>query len=490
MPFVLRRHAFPFATALLSVTLAACTVAPPPPPVAGGDLGRVRLQSLHAEPGRAVTEEGASVPAQWWTLFHDASLDALEAKAIRSNLSLKTSLSRVDQSRAQLGLSDARLAPQLGLGGGYTRSAISANAPTAMLGAPTYGFDLWNVGLQASWEIDLWGYLKQLKAAALADMEAEQFAHDAAQVALTAEVAQRYVQLRGIEAQQLIAQRQLALTHESLHLAQRRQEHGIATEAEVAAARADEQLQVARTQALSLQHAALLNALSLLLAEPPQQLSVNLNAQAGQVPLAPHLPVGLPSELARRRPDILQAEAHLRAATANVGAAQADFYPRISLNGSFAMVAFHGSDLGNWDSREYAVGPTLYLPIFDGGRLKRTLALSEAAQQQAAIHYQQTVLQAWHEIDDALDAVSIESARKATLQEAAHARERGLHAAQRQLAEGAVDRQVPMQSEQQWLGTLAMARDNEAANALAVIQLYRALGGGWMAPEAHAEAQP
>lgn len=222
----------------------------------------------------------------------------------------------------------------------------------------------------------------------------------------------------------------------------------------------------------------MINALSLLLGEPPQALQSDVQA-ASALPRGPlRIPVGLPSELARRRPDIRRAEAALHGAIAQVGVAQADFYPRITLDGNVGLQSLQLSDLG-WDSRRFAFGPSLSVPLFDGGRLRGALQLREAHQQEAAILYRKTVLAAWHEVDDALMAYHSEQRRYASLEQAVGQTRQALDNAEQQYAQGTVDFLNVLSVQNALLANQAALVDSDSQVSLALVDMYRALGGGW-----------
>ena len=164
---------------------------------------------------------------------------------------------------------------------------------------------------------------------------------------------------------------------------------------------------------------------------------------------------------------------------ADIGAAEADFYPRIRLNGALGVQAFEFSDLGSWDSRRYAIGPSFYLPIFEGGRLQRTLELSEARHRLAAIDYQQTVLRAWHEVDDALHAYAAENRRHVALTEAMEQGRLALQLAKRTWQQGSADFSTVLMARRSLLSSQSALADCATAAALSVVSLYRAQGGGW-----------
>jgi NodT family efflux transporter outer membrane factor (OMF) lipoprotein len=189
--------------------------------------------------------------------------------------------------------------------------------------------------------------------------------------------------------------------------------------------------------------------------------------------------VGLPSELARRRPDIRQAEAQLHAATADIGVAVANFYPSVTLTGSVGLQSLQPWQMFNLNARNYAVGPGVTIPIFEGGQLKATLFLRKAQQQEAAINYQKIVLNAWHEVDNALTAYRTEQTRRDQLVQAVAQNQRALSLAQSRYQEGVADFLQVLTAQQNLLSTqqqLALATTNVSANLVAV---YKALGGGW-----------
>lgn len=374
------------AAPALVLVLAGCGLAPDvrEPTFASPDAA-LRARAAVVANEAALVEQAA--PSKWWQLFGDATLTALQAEAAASNLDLQAATARIEESRAQLGIANASRRPQLAADASYTRSALSEGSPMAALGAPTSTLDSWSLGLQTSWELDLWGHLRHLSESAEAQLQASAYGMDAVKVSVAGDVARSYLLLRGIQAQQTIVEENRQIADNLVRLTESRQRNGVATRYDAAAARADLAGIEARLTQLKQQRDTLMNVLALLLGKPPRELDAHLGSTS-LPPMPKRLPVGVPSELARQRPDILQAEARLRAAVADNGAAKADFYPRISLTGSVGVQAFDFSDLGSWDFRRFSVGPTLYLPIFQGGRLKSNLALSTARHRLAGIAYQ------------------------------------------------------------------------------------------------------
>jgi NodT family efflux transporter outer membrane factor (OMF) lipoprotein len=424
----------------------------------------------------ALIEE--AVPSQWWRLFDDATLIALEAEAAQSSLDLLAAAERIEEHRAHLGLAESARRAQVAADAGYARSALSEHSPMAMLGAPTAATELWTLGLQAVWELDLWGHLRHLAKSAEARLQASRFGMAAVRVSVAAEVARVYLLLRGVQRQEMITAENRRIAADLLRMAESRERNGVATRYDTAAAHADLAGIEARSIQLRHQRDLLMNTLALLLGKPPRELDARL-ATANRPSMPRQLPIGIPSELARRRPDILQAEARLRAAVADIGAARADFYPRIRLTGSAGVQAVDFSDLGPWASRRSAVGPVLYLPIFDGGRLKSNLVLSEARHRLAGIDYRQTVLRAWHEVDDALGTYASEAKRSDELRFAVAQNETALAVARRGYREGLADFSAVLLARRSLLVSRSALSDCATASALSVVSLYRALGGGW-----------
>jgi len=475
MKLASRQSLLTLASPLAPLLLASCVSVPPVhlPQMDTSATLRAREAIVVNQP--ALTE--AQAPSRWWSLFNDSTLSELMSQ-LDSSLDIQTAALRIEESRAQLGLADAPRGPSLSALGGYSRSAISENSPTHQLGAPTSGQDTWSLGLQAGWELDLWGHLRHLSESAQANLDASYLGREAVQISVTADIARTYLLLRGVQAQASLVEQNLRIAEELVQMAESREKNGVATRFDAASARADAAALKAQMSQLHHQRDALMNAVALLLGKPPRELDERL--YFAEIPSMPsRLPIGVPSELARQRPDILQAEARLRAAVADIGAAKADFYPRISLTGALGVQAFDLSDLGSWGSRHFSVGPTLYLPIFEGGRLRSQLALTEARHRLAGVAYQQTVLRAWHEVDNALGAYTSELERHEHLQLALEQNQIALSVAQRSYQEGSADFTTVLLARRNLLASQAELSDCATASALAVVSLYRALGGGW-----------
>lgn len=464
---------------LLVALLSACTLGPDfVAPAATAPAAWPALQQA-AAPSQPTA---MPLPARWWQGFDDPHLNELIERAVAHNLDLRVATARLMQSRAVRQSIAAEQSPSLDVAGSYSRARNSAeglNDPSGHDGRSA--FNLWQGDFVAGWEPDLWGRVRREVEAADAGVAVAEEDRQAVLLAVLAETARDYIQLRAVQATLGVIRENLDVSRHSLRLSQMRVDDGVATRLDVAQAAAQVAAIEARLPSLEQQQAQLINALSLLVAEPPRSLQQRLLAP-GEVPhSAQRFAMGVPSELAQRRPDIRRAEARLHAATASIGVAKAAFYPSIRLSGSAGLQSMQLADLGSWDARRFAIGPQVSLPIFEGGRLRGVLKLREAQQQEAALAYQQVVLGAWHEVDDVLGAYNASQLRRDRLHEAVHQSRIALDTARQQYVEGAVDflnvltvQGILLSNQEQWV-------DSSAAVSQALVGLYKALGGGWQA---------
>ncbi|WP_428490876.1 efflux transporter outer membrane subunit [Rhodopila sp.] len=448
----------------------------------------------------------ASIPVaepinpDWWTLFGDPVLTGLERRVAGENLDVKVAGLRLNESRDQLAVARASLFPTLQGNGSYVRqqasnngifavipSAVGANAASGASGFSTGGvsggglkpFDLWQGGFDASYEVDLWGGVRRSVESSAASSQAAEEARRSTLLSSLAEVARDYIQLRGVQAQLQIARDNVRTAQQSLNLTQQRAAGGVTTDLDVANASAQLRSTLSQIPTLEQEEAQLINALSLLEGQPPNALRTELRVVKPVPPVPPRVPVGLPSELARRRPDIRQAEAQLHAATADIGVAQANFYPSVSLTGSFGLQALQFRKVFDINSKQYSVGPGLTIPIFQGGQLRSTLRLREAQQQEAAINFQRTVLQAWHDVDNALTAYQAEQTRRDELVRAVTDNRHALTLAQSRYQQGVADFLTVLDAERSLLAAQLQLADSTTMVSSNLVALYKALGGGW-----------
>ncbi|RZF27531.1 efflux transporter outer membrane subunit [Paraburkholderia sp. UYCP14C] len=488
--------------ALLScVALTACTVGPnfERPQTATPQVFE-RTQAAQS-PSRAVQ---AQFGPDWWTLFNDPVLNDLEKQLADANLDVAAASARLLQSRAERRVVGAAEYPTLDGAVSYNRERGSENGILSLLGVtPTQSqpqsasgsaplgvaampgskgspaYNLYQAGFDASWEVDLWGHVRRSVEAATAMSQASYEDRNAVLLSARAELARDYVELRDTQDLLQIAKQNLDIANDVLKLTRVRAHEGVTTDLDVSNAAAQVENIESLIPTLESRSETTINAIGLLLGQEPGALRQTL-ADPREVPVLPaQVPIGFPSELVQRRPDIRKAEADLHAATASVGVAKADFYPRITLNGSAGFQSLQLSNLASWASGQFVVGPSITLPIFEGGRLKGTLQLREAQQQEAAIVYKQTVLRAWREVDDALVTYDAEQQRRDRLATAVGMNERALAVARERYKAGALDYLDVLNVQRQLLEAQSNLQKSKATAATNLITLCKALGGGW-----------
>jgi NodT family efflux transporter outer membrane factor (OMF) lipoprotein len=430
-----------------------------------------------------------STDPTWWRAFRDPILTGLARLVADENLDVRTATIRLAQSRFQRGVAASAEFPSVNSDVKYQRELYSQNGIVSLISgllgpASNTGFAItpineYNIGFDSSWELDLWGRVRrQIEAAdARVDQAADQ--RRDALVSSLAELARDYIQLRGVQTQIKIANDNLKIDREILQLAHERQEGGVQNGLDVENAAAQVESIRAQLPALQQQESQYINALSLLLDQPPNALRGELGRPKAIPPSPPRVPVGIPSELARRRPDIRAAEDQLHAATADIGVAVASFYPTVQLNGTVGFDALDVRNLWKGSSLQYMVGPSISLPIFAGGRLKGTLELRKAQQREAAITYHKTVLQAWHDVVNALVAHRLEQQRRARLKlQADHSRQ-ALGLARDRYTDGVADFLTVLDTERSLLQAEQQYATSTTNVSLNLVQLFKALGGGW-----------
>jgi NodT family efflux transporter outer membrane factor (OMF) lipoprotein len=363
------------------------------------------------------------------------------------------------------------------------------NGPAGLLGIDKLvdDFELYQAGFDASWEIDIFGGVRRSIEVADANAAAAVEEHRDLLITLVAEVARNYIDLRGAQRRMAIAQENLATQRSTLDLVRQKRSVGAVTELDVTRAEAQVSLAESQIPLFTRQIRFSLHALSVLLPQDLDTLSEELHS-ARPLPVSPQeIPVGLPAELLRRRPDIRRAERTLAAATAQVGVATADLYPRFSLTGTFSMEAMKFAWLGNWDSRTYGFGPSIRWPVFDAGRIRANIRVQDARQEQALARYESVVLGAVREVEDALVTCLTEQTRRRSLADTVESSRQSVELAQLAYDQGATDLLAVLDVER----TLYSAQDALAATdqtvVTSVVALYKALGGGW---DVAADTQP
>jgi NodT family efflux transporter outer membrane factor (OMF) lipoprotein len=483
MPIRLRHYRqreinFPAALLAATVLLGGCTALGPDfvtPEVAEEDSW--------LDENREITSASLD-QAEWWKLFNDPVLNTLIEKAYNQNLPLQIAGLRIFEARAQLGIATGLQYPQSQTAAGVaTTNRLSENSPNF---SPLFdsNFRNYQVGFDAAWELDFWGRYRRGIESADANLSATVADYDNALVSLTAEVARVYVNIRVLEERLAIANDNIKLQEKSLRIASVRFRNGATTELDVQQAKTNLAGTRAQVPVLTRQIRQAKNALSVLMGLPPAELS-DMLGETGTIPVAPEqVAAGIPAELLRRRPDVRQAELQAASQSALIGVAETDLYPRFSLLGSIGFQTSDtgnskASDLFNSDSLAYSVGPAFSWNILNYGRLRNNVRLQDARYQQTIVNYQNTVLTAYQEVEDAMVGFIQAREESGIRAEGAHAAKRSTEISNIQYREGSVDFQRVIDSER----TLVLQQDlwTQARGdiSLNLIAMYKALGGGW-----------
>jgi multidrug efflux system outer membrane protein len=433
-------------------------------------------------------EEAASAGlADWWSAFHDPELDSLIGRAVRSNLDLRIAQARVREARARYGIAASTLAPSADLSGSDARQQASHHQP--VLGSvptpPTTSFEnqVYEAGVDASWEIDVFGGRRREVEAARAEIGASEDGARATTMVLLGDVARNYVTVRGYQRRLAIAAENIRAQQEGLAITQDRFAHGLATDLDVEEASGLLAETLAEVPALEARLQASIHRLGVLLGQPPGALLAELSAPA-PIPAAPDVvPVGLPSDLLLRRPDVGQAERRLAAATANIGVAKSDLFPKFYLTGAAGYQSVRATDWFSSGSSFWSIGPSVQWKIFDAGRVRANIRVQDARQEEALAAYERTVLAAFEEVENGLASYAKEQIRCRSLQQAEAAGRKSLALANRLYAGGLTDFLRVLEAERSFYQAEDEAAQSDEAISADLVSLYESLGGGWRLPD-------
>jgi NodT family efflux transporter outer membrane factor (OMF) lipoprotein len=483
-------HLVPF-----SLLLVACSVGPSFERPEAKLPGRWQDENAIAKQPEAASKiDDQTLAGEWWKEFGDARLNELINRTRQSNLDLRLATLRVVGTRVQRAIATGARWPSISASGAYQRhreSEFGVNtrlidiilSPGAtrdqIITALAEPFDVYQAGFDASWEIDLWGRVRRAvessdanAAAGLEDL------HDA-ELTVIAEVARNYFELIGVRDQLRTARDDVATATDQLELTRYRTQGGLVTNLDLSVQQAQLSNVRAQIPLLERRETMLENALAFMVGADPRSLNEMLSESQSMPTMPAVVSTGLPSELARRRPDIRRAEARLHAATADIGVAVADLYPRISLTGSYAHQSLNASDFAEWGARQWVIGPSISMPIFQGGRLRSVVELRKVAQQEAAVNYQRTVLGAWHEIDNALEAYATELRRNRELADVVHASQDAYEVAHVRYQHGLVDSFIELDAHRTLLQAQRAYSESNTQIGVQLVALCKALGGGW-----------
>lgn len=421
----------------------------------------------------------ARLPAQWWTIYGDDTLNRLEQSALRDNPSVKAAAQRLLQAQAQLGLARASESPSLGVNGGVSNARTSANTSQGIaLGHRSISGNNYSLGASMSYEVDLLGRVRRMVEAADAQALAAEADRDGVLLLLSSQVATTYWQLRGLDTEIAILNGALESRRESEELVNARFNAGLSNELDTSRARIERANAEADLQEVQRQRNTLEHSLATLTGASPS--AMQLPAASAGLPQPPAIPVGLPASLLSQRPDLAGSVATLRAANAQVGVAEGAFYPSISLTGNFGFASESLSDIARGGSRQFSVGPlALSLPIFDGGRNRANLALAKARYEEALANHQGRLLTALREVEDALSDV-----QQKQKQELVQAQSRAAAARAYVVARARYERGVSTYLDVTDAQRSSLAADRAAAQIttqrlLATVAVARSLGAGW-----------
>jgi outer membrane protein, multidrug efflux system len=419
----------------------------------------------------------------WWRSFKDPTLNSLVDLAIQTNLDLRQAEARIRQARAARGVAGAAFWPTIDAQAFHQRSSGSS-ATVGAGGTPSFTSaaairDLFQVGLDASWELDIFGGTRRNIEAAGADLQAAVEDRRDVLVTLVGDVGNNYLNLRGYQQQLAIARQNLEAQKKTSQITHKRFQAGFISRLDVANADAQVETTAAQIPVLESSARAAIYSLEVLLGQHPGFIEKSLARPVPIPPAPPQIPVGLPSDLVRRRPDIRRAEAQLHAATARIGVATADLFPRFFLTGNTGFSANDITLIGNSNSKFWSFSPSITWPVFAAGRIRWNIELQDALQQQALLNYEKIVLNALKEVETALVAYAKEQEHRKFLAQAVQNNRRAVDLSMKLYLAGKTD----------FLNVLTAQRSlfvNEDALAQStrtlvtnLIALYKALGGGW-----------
>ncbi|MGZ5200761.1 MAG: efflux transporter outer membrane subunit [Telluria sp.] len=424
----------------------------------------------------------ARLPASWWTVFGDDTLDNLEQRALRDNPGVLASAQRLVQAQAQLGVTRAGELPQASVGASVSKSRTSAETPQGIaFGHRAIEGNQYSVGGQLSWEIDLWGRVRRVVEAADAQALAAQYDRDGVMLMLSGQVATAYWQLRGLDAELAILRDALATRQEAQQLVEARFNAGLTNELDVSRARVERANAEADLQEVQRQRNLVEHGLAVLVGVSPSVPLVAAVKDAA-LPQPPAIPVGLPATVLSQRPDLASSVAGLRASNAQVGVAEAAFYPSVSLTGSYGFASESLHDITSADARQFSFGPLgISLPIFDGGRNRANLKLAQARYEEAVANHKGRLLTALREVEDALSDVQQRQKQGAVQEQARQAADRALLVAQARYQRGVSTYLDVTDAQRSALQADRAGVQIATQRLLASVAVARSLGGGWTA---------
>ena len=454
--------------------LAGCTVGPDYVPP------RTQVPDLWTQELSRGLVDGQADLRTWWTTLDDPVLDRLIAQATEGNLDIRQAVARIRQARANLGVATGELLPEVDAIGSIERSRISKEVAGQVAPPQSRTDTFYSVGLDATWEIDFWGRIRRNVESAQANIGVSIEDYRDTLVLLYAEVARNYVEMRTLQTRIQSALDNVEAQRSALQLTINRNQAGLAPDLDVRQA----ELNLATTEAfvptLRSALAQTINRLAVLLGEYPSELQEELAATAAPIPQPPEeVMVSLPAELLRQRPDIRSAERELAAQTAQIGVATAQLYPQFTLSGSFAFESFSADDWIEWPARSFSFGPAFQWSIFDAGRIRSNIQVQRALTEQALVSYEQTVLGAVEDVENAIATYVQERNRLESLQRSVVAARESVQLVETLYRTGLTDFQNVLDTQRSQFQQEDAFAESEGLVTQNLIEIYRALGGGW-----------
>jgi len=423
--------------------------------------------------------QGQLSKGNWWEVFGDPELSGLESQAAAANQQLKLAVAQFAEARATMDVARAGLFPNVGGGFSATRQRVSPNAPLTTTGQPIgqpSTFNDFTVPLDLSYEVDLWGRVRRSVESARAQARASADDLEAIKLTIQAEVALDYFTLRALDSEQAVLRSSVKVFNTSYDLTVDRRNGGVATDLDVAEAKTVLKTTQAQIPAVALQRAQLEHALALLVGQPAATFRIPERSLSAAPPL---IASGLPSELLERRPDISAAERRMASANAGIGVAKAAFFPTVQLNGLTGLESVNAGTLFNYSSRMWAVGPSMTLPIFEGGRLRAGLRLAKATYEEMVASYRQSVLTAFSEVEDNLAAQSFLASQYDAQSDALIAARKQLEIANNRYRDGLTTYLDVATAESTELNIEFSTVQLRGQQLVASVTLVKSLGGGW-----------
>jgi multidrug efflux system outer membrane protein len=469
--------------ALLSLALLVLVLSVSAYPLAG----QSKKQKVRKQPRVEVPETWTTSPAEgvstqaaqlkdWWKDFHDAQLDALVEQALTANTDLKIADARVNEVRAMRGVADSARYPTIEQSDVIARRRTVIQTPKS-IGVVEGG--LFQIGFDANWELDFFGGVRNSVKAATAEVIAAEESRRDVMVTVIAEVARNYIALRGYQRQLEVARSNISTQRDTRDLTAVRAKAGLATELDVSRA----EVQLAFTETVVPELEALIansaHRIGVLLGKPPGALRSQLQTAEPIPATPPEVPIGLPSELLRRRPDIRRAEAEIGAQTARLGVARSELYPKFQLTGLLGRTATTPGGLTLGLGNFFSIGPSIRLPIFNAGRIKSNIKAQDARLDQAILLYEDTLRRSLEEVENSLTSYEREREQRAQLEKAVASNRRSVELSRELYVAGLSDFLSVLEAQKALYASENQLAQSEAAVAINLVAVYKALGGGW-----------